>query len=380
MVGAFFVKIFLTIIYNLYFHPLRNFPGPKLAAATPIPFAWRVLNGRMVAWHNAMHAKYGIVVRSQPDELSFIGATGWRDIYAARPQLPKPTIGVLQTPDSVPSIAQVPDPEIHGIQRKILNPAFSEHALREQEYILQKYSDLLISRLREQGDEVNIIEWYNFTTFDVIGDLCFADSFRCLQAGDNHPWVASVFRGVKFAQMLTVFDYFPPMSAIVKWCIPISMKEKAQQNFIYTRKKIEQRIASKSDRPDFMKYILEHNREGGMTREDINSTVTLLVLAGSETSATTLTSATYYSLNHPQVFERLKKEIRDAFDHDPSSVTVSAVSELPYLNAVITEALRLHPTNPVSVARQVDCRELWHDGPARCKSPCIYISCRDKPW
>ena len=308
----------------------------------------------MVAWHKAMHAKHGIVVRNQPDELSFIGASGWKDIYAARPQLPKPTIGVLQTPSGVPSIATVPDPEIHGRQRKILGSAFSDQALRNQEYILQKYSDLLISRLHEQGDEVNIIEWYNYTTFDVTGDLCFADSFRCLEAGDNHPWVAAVYRGVKFAQMLTVFDYFPPMSAIVKWCIPSSVLEKAQENFIYTRTKIDQRIASKSDRPDFMKYILEHNYEGGMTREDINSTVTLLVLAGSETSATTLTSTTYYSLNHPPVFEKLKNEIRDAFDHHPDSITVSAVSELPYLNAVINEALRLHPTNPVSVPRQVD--------------------------
>ena len=308
----------------------------------------------MVAWHIAMHAKYGIVVRNHPDELSFIGASGWKDIYTARPQLPKPTFGVLKTPDGVPSIATVPDPEIHGRQRKVLAHAFSEHALREQEYILQKYSDVLISRLREQGDEVNIIEWYNYTTFDITGDLCFADSFRCLEAGDNHPWVAVVYGSVKFAQMLTVFDHFPPMSTIVKWCIPFSVKEKAQENFIYTRKKIDQRIASKSDRPDFMKYILENNHEGVMTRQDINSTVTLLMLAGSETSATTLTSATYYSLNHPPVFERLKKEIRDAFDHDSSSITVSAVSELPYLNAVITEALRLHPTNPVSVTRQVD--------------------------
>ena len=301
-----------------------------------------------------MHAKYGIVVRNQPDELSFIGASGWKDIYAARPQLPKPTIGVLQTPDGVPTIGTVPDPETHGRQRKILSPAFSEHALRNQEYILQKYSDLLISRLREQGDEVNIIEWFNYTTFDVTGDLCFADSFRCLEAGDNHPWVAAVYRGVKFAQILTVFDYFPPLSPIVKWCIPSFVIEKAQKTFVYTRKKVDQRIASKSDRPDFMKHILENNHEGGMTIESIYSTVTLLVLAGSETSATTMTSAIYYSLNHPPVFERLKKEIRDAFDHDPSSITVSAVSELPYLNAVINEALRLHPTNPVSVCRQVD--------------------------
>ena len=348
------VKIFLTIIYNLYFHPLRNFPGPKLAAATPIPFAWYLLNGRMVAWHKAMHAKYGIVVRNHPEELSFIGASGWKDIYAARPQLPKATIGNLKTPNEVPSIVNVPNPEAHGRQRKILGHAFSEHALRDQEYILQKYSDLLISRLRQQGDEVNIIEWYNYTTFDVTGDLCFADSFRCLEAGENHPWVASIFRGIKFAQMLTVFDYFPPMSAIVKWCIPYSVHEKAQKSFMYTCKKIDQRLASKSDRPDFMKYILENNHEGGITREEINSTVTLLVFAGSETSATTLTSATYYSLNHPPVFERLKKEIRDAFDHDSSSITVSAVSELPYLHAVITEALRLHPTNPISIPRQVD--------------------------
>ena len=301
-----------------------------------------------------MHAKYGIVVRTHPDELSFIGASGWKDIYAARPELPKPVFGVLQTPSGVPSIVTIPDPQTHGHQRKIIAPAFSDHALREQEYILQKYSDLLISRLREQGDEVNIIEWYNYVTFDIIGDLCFADSFHCLEAGDNHPWVAAVFRGVKFAQIMTVFDHFPPLSAVVKWCIPPSVLEKAQENFIYTRKKIDQRIAMKSDRPDFMKYILENNREGGMTREDINSTVTLLVLAGSETSATTMTSVTYYSLNHPRVFERLKKEIRDAFDHDPSSVTVSAVSELPYLHAVITEALRLHPTNPVSLPRELD--------------------------
>ena len=301
-----------------------------------------------------MHAKYGIVVRNHPDELSFIGASGWRDIYAARPALPKPLIGQLPTPSGVPSITTIPDPQNHGRQRKILGPAFSEHALREQEYILQKYSDLLISRLREQGDEIDIIEWYNYTTFDVTGDLCFADSFHCLEAGDNHPWVAAVYRGVKFGMILTAFDYFPPMGAVVKWCIPPSVREKARESFIYTQKKIDQRIALKSDRPDFIKYILENNREGGMTREDINSTVTLLVLAGSETSATTLTAATYYSLNHPRVFERLKKEIRDAFDHDLSSVTVSAVSELPYLHAVITEALRLHPNNPVSVCRQVD--------------------------
>lgn len=68
-------RVVLSAIYNVYFHPLRNFPGPKFAAATPLPFVWRLLNGRMVHWTTKLHAKYGVVVRVHPDELSFIGSS-----------------------------------------------------------------------------------------------------------------------------------------------------------------------------------------------------------------------------------------------------------------------------------------------------------------
>ena len=121
----------ISAFYNIFFHPLRNFPGPKLAAATPLPFVWRLINGRFPAWTNKLHAKYGVVVRIHPDELSFIDASAWRDIYLARPQLPKPTFGVLETPNGVPPMGTIPDPETHGRQRKIIGHAFSDRALRE---------------------------------------------------------------------------------------------------------------------------------------------------------------------------------------------------------------------------------------------------------
>lgn len=58
--------------------------------------------------------------------------------------------------------------------RKVLAHAFSESALREQESILTDYCDLLVSRLKEQSqnpniDKVDIMSWYNFATFDIIG-------------------------------------------------------------------------------------------------------------------------------------------------------------------------------------------------------------------
>lgn len=122
----------------------------------------------------------------------------------------------------------------------------------------------------------------------------------------------------------------------------------------WTRKRIDQRIESKSERPDFMKFMLENNHAGGMTRTDIDSNTTLLVLAGSETSATTLTGATYFCLKHPAKMDRLTKEIRGAFGGDPKNITVSSTSKLPYLHAVLQETLRVHPTAPIAMPRQID--------------------------
>lgn len=304
-----------------------------------------------------LHARYGVVVRLHPDELSFIGSSAWADIYTARPQLPKPTVGVLETPNGIPSIGTIPDPESHGRQRKIISHAFSDRALLSQEYILQKYTDLLIDRLRNQPNlhdgTLDICSWYNFTTFDVLGDLCFGESFHCLETAENHPWIAALSRGVKAAQLFTVLHHFPPMNTIVKSCLPQSVLDEAQKSFAFTRERVDKRIASESDRPDFLKYILQNNYQGGLSREEIDATTTLLVLAGSETSAATLTGATYFALKHPPVMERLVRDVREAFKRQ-EDITIAAVSNLPYVHAVIQETLRMQPTGPVSVPRQVD--------------------------
>lgn len=304
-----------------------------------------------------LHAKYGVVVRLHPDELSFIGSSAWADIYTARPQLPKPTFGVLETPNGIPSIGTIPDAETHGRHRKIIGHAFSDRALLSQEYILQKYTDLLIDRLRNQPNlhdgTLDICSWYNFTTFDVLGDLCFGESFHCLETAENHPWIAALSKGVKAAQLFTVFHHFPPMNTIVRRCLPQFVLDEAQKSFAFTRERVDKRIASESDRPDFLKYILQNNYQGGLSREEIDATTTLLVLAGSETSAATLTGATYFALKHPPVMERLVRDIREAFKRQ-EDITIAAVSNLPYVHAVIQETLRMQPTGPVSVPRQVD--------------------------
>lgn len=71
--------------------------------------------------------------------------------------------------------------------RRNLNPMFSESAMRAQEPILKGYIDLLIQRLHEICSEpVDIVAWLNYTTFDIIGDLTFGESFDCLKTSKLH--------------------------------------------------------------------------------------------------------------------------------------------------------------------------------------------------
>ena len=308
-----------------------------------------------------LHAKYGEVVRISPDELSFITPSAWQDIYASRPQLPKVDKGIFKSHNGVPNLALNTDTEAHTRQRRVLSHGFSERALREQEDILKHYTDLLIVKLGEQVQStekgsvtLDIAKWYNYTTFDIIGDLCYNDPFHSLEDSADHPWVEAVFNGVKFGVFLAAFQHFPPASDLIERMIPQSMKAKANEHFTWAEQKMARRIESKTDRPDFVSYVLKNNEgENQMSREELDANGTFLILAGSETSALTCSSSTFFFLKTPMVYERLKTEIRDAFK-SMDEITVSATAKLPYLHAVITEALRLHPAAPVSVPRIVD--------------------------
>ena len=237
--------------------------------------------------------------------------------------------------------------------------ALSDRALREQEYILKRYTDLLVQKLQEQttnqkgeSTTVNICRWYNYTTFDTVGDLQFGDSFHALDTSEEHPWVSAIFHGLKFGTLLTIFHHFPPLKA--KWLVPQTVMDKARRHFEWGCERIEKRVQTETDRPDFMHHLLQNmDDEKGMSRDEINSTATFLILAGSDTSATTCTATTWFLLKNPRVLKRLQTEIRESFENY-EDISVSSAARLPYLHAVIQEALRLHPNGPISVPRVVN--------------------------
>lgn len=358
---AFTVQSIGVAIYNVYFHPLSKFPGPILAAATPIPFAYRVFNGRGVDWLQYLHVRYGKVVRVCPNELSYVDPAAWLEILSNRPLLPKPSWRLHDTPGLMPNMNEVVSHTEHDLMRRIIAPGFSDRALRKQEYIVQNYTTLLVKHFQEAvmhtgngSAEVELHQWFQFTTFDIIGDLFFGESFHSLENSEHHPWVKTIFKGAKISVQLSAVQYLGPLDYLVRLFMPKAVIRMAAEHYNWSRKRVESRVAQGSGREDIMSNILGENsdKDIAVTREAVESNSALIILAGSETVAITLASTTWFLLKTPLAFKRLQQEIRTSFNSG-EEITMAATASLPYLHAAILEALRLHPPQALATPPRV---------------------------
>lgn len=190
------------MFYNLFLHPLRSFPGPLLWRISPIPRAYWLMRGKLSYKVAELHERYGPIVRIMPREIAFSSPEAWNDIYGHRKagaeEFAKYRRFYMATSDTDAHHIILSGREEHAALRRAISHGFSDKALRGQEPIIGSYVDLLIQKLRKEasgtgggaaGASVNMREWLNWTTFDVIGDLGFGSAFGCLRDTDYHPWV-----------------------------------------------------------------------------------------------------------------------------------------------------------------------------------------------
>lgn len=248
----------------------------------------------------------------------------------------------------------------HTRVRRLLAHAFSSKALHEQETLLHTYADLLVQKLHEQigtsstGTRViDINQWYNFTTFDLIGDLAFGESFQCLENEQYHWWMSLMFDAVRLSVYLKVLWFFPFLGILLKLPLPRYLAERRNASFQLSVEKVARRLQRQTDRPDFMSYILKHNKgRSGLSIAEIEANAATFVLAGSETTSALLSACTYYLLKNPTTYTRLVNEIRRAFGRQ-SDIKLSSIATLPYLNAVLDESMRIYPPIPTMLPRIV---------------------------
>ncbi|KAF5660328.1 cytochrome P450 monooxygenase 3A17 [Fusarium denticulatum] len=231
----------------------------------------------------------------------------------------------------------------HRRMRKQLAPAFSRASLNEQEASLARHISLLVKCLTERADEeipINVVDWFNFITIDFIGELTVSESFHCLENNDYHPWIHSIFAGIRGVALNRVLGYFEPLRILVKWT-KINRDVAADEGVRQFARQLTQNRLSYGDRKinacnDITTFMLKKTSDGRerMSSQEIITTTPVLVISGSETTAAALSGLWFYLLQDAERHQVVCEEIRTRYDSE-KSITFQNTAELMYLNACI---------------------------------------------
>ncbi|PTB64949.1 cytochrome P450 [Trichoderma citrinoviride] len=342
--------ILCVAIYNLFFHPLSGYPGPWLWAVSDIPYSLVSVSGDAHKRMLQIHMQYGPVVRVGPNTVFYSHPDATKEIRGHRKGNKAEHLKDPHLHSGNQSNVIGANRANHVRYRRSLAYGFSHQAMLDQEPIINKYIDTLLTELKKQStkhEKIDIVRWYNYTTFDIIGDLAFGEPFYCLEKSDFHPWVALIFSGVKNLSFISVCSKHGKLGKILaRLLVPKDLPAKGREHRRLSIEKVRRRLDSGSSRPDFMTAMMTtRGSSEELTFNELVSNSSLLIAAGSETTATALSAATYYLGLYPEIFAKLAAEVRSAFSSE-KAISLTSVQHLTYLQAVIDEAMRLFPSAP----------------------------------
>ncbi|KAH9483000.1 Cytochrome P450 monooxygenase [Psilocybe cubensis] len=365
--------IVARIVYRLTWHPLAIIPGPKLAASTSLYRAYYdvVCDGEWSEHLHVLHERYGTVVRVGPNELHFSDPNAYADIYGTGSTFPKDEKMYRCFGSSKSVFGQT---DFHQAQkhRAALGPLFSRRATLRLEQEIQKHVDHLISQLltyQKASKAADLHLALRSVTLDVVTSYCFGSCFNALDyAGFAHPVAISMdatlhlcwlFKHIPILRTLT--DNCPQWIGLALMPATKGYYDQANQLGAQIDEILENpQTLTNSEHETMYHYFIEHQGQKhglpGVKREESQQMTTQekaqlrlwllheglnLRFAGSETVGNACTLASFYILKDQFVKKRLVDELVGAWPDVDEPMGYEELEKLPYLTAVIKEALRL---------------------------------------
>ncbi|XP_072262215.1 cytochrome P450 3A29-like isoform X3 [Pyxicephalus adspersus] len=245
--------------------------------------------------------------------------------------------------------------------RTVLSPTFTSGKLKQMFPIIKNYGDLLVKNMQKKVDNKEFINMKDiFGSYSM--DIVLSTSFSVNVDSQNSPNDPFVTNGKK----LFTFSFFNPLFLTTVLCpfliplldklnfcfLPLSVLNFFQDAIKSIKKDRQKGIHS--DRVDFLQLMVDsQNQEGTssgeeshgykeLTDTEIMAQGLIFIMAGYETTSTTLMFLAYHLATHPDVQTKLQEEI-DTHLPNKAPPTYETLMQMEYLDMVIYESLRLYP-------------------------------------
>ncbi|XP_046828217.1 cytochrome P450 4C1-like isoform X1 [Vespa crabro] len=255
--------------------------------------------------------------------------------------------------------------------RKVLNKMFLMKNIKSYMDVFINHSIALMEKLETfVGEELDIFDYAFRCTLNIIYDATLDTQLNLLTNPDYiliesikcamdittqrifklwlHPNIIfyNTARGKKFQACLAYMDNVS--NKIIKEKRESMLRSKINRQL--TAEKLGQKQKTLLD------FLLEtSHEEEGYTEKDIRDEMNTILLAGSETTATTISFVLLMLASFPEIQNKVYEELNQIYcSDDPKSIpmTYDDIKSMKLLERVIKETLRLFPAVPI-IARKV---------------------------
>ncbi|KAH8812220.1 putative cytochrome P450 [Xylogone sp. PMI_703] len=354
-------SIAAIISWELLFSPLRRFPGPLAARFTNLWRALATLSGRIDHANVKWHHRYGSVVRVGPNTISVSDPSLIRVIYATKTAWKKSGMykpnDVLINDMRISNLFSARDNEWHDKYIKPIRGLWTMSKVLEMEPLIDETLNKFTSKLGAKfADGLNIgktcmmDDWLAFFAWDVAANISFGRHYGFIdQEKDVDNLIVDSTKGLYYFATISQIpwlDYFLDKNPVVR----IGPKP-TLTGVLYTFKVVmeyQQALTAKGPKPhDSVEHSLDQYLKLKETYPDmvddnqIVNYLMLTILAGGDTTSATMRALVYYLSKNAHAYESLTSEL------DAANLSLPAqwkdIQNLPYLDAVIREALRINP-------------------------------------
>ncbi|ETN37785.1 uncharacterized protein HMPREF1541_07408 [Cyphellophora europaea CBS 101466] len=349
-------------IYRLYLCPHARFPGPSLAALTYwYEYYYDVtLGGKYIFRIEELHKQYGPVVRINPYELHINDPDFFSEIYHNNKWITHRDrwYNLDHLGDG---LAFTMHHDLHRERREPLAPYFSMQSIRALEPRITGVVTNMVTRMQRALQDDEVLVMYRLGTafaMDVITEYAFGKegaTNMMLKPEMGAEWSDMTKETIQVNPFARQFKWLTATLATLPsaWVLRLNPK---LAGYVHWKEKLLEQVrrivAEHSEANDDSKgsgyedNIFHHLLDSDLSTADkgemrLTDEASMIVGAGGETTAQVIGRAFYHILDNPEVLVKLRAELIGAIPDAKVMPSLRTLQNLPYLSAVVEEAVRI---------------------------------------
>ncbi|UZJ50971.1 hypothetical protein CBS101457_000291 [Exobasidium rhododendri] len=311
-----------------------------------------------------LHTRYGTYVRLGRNQVITVDPDAVSVLYGHASKWTKSNFYHLFRLGPAKGIMSETDVKKHASLRRSSASAYSINSLLELEGSVDEMAELFFQKVdifaeRKQPWDAGL--WLQWFAMDVVGELAFGKSFDLIKtATDENHLMEAVDTFIVVAALLGSMPRFGDPAFTIASALGAGGKGAAHlmnvtieavRDRLKRTEKIEKEGGTDNEKKDMLgRFLVAKDPDTGkrLTFDQLCTSATQIIGAGSDTTAITMRAVLYYTLTTPGVYATLMKELQQAHEADTLHFPTSYQEgiKLDYFQAIVKETLRFFPAVP----------------------------------